>query len=313
MRDYFSLYPIYDPEESRDVFEICPYKLKYIDGDNATCALELKPDDIRKNFYYIDDPDQIWIHDDYGFIMERKIIIKDPSSLFGNKKGAVACDDSTLGIAFRWSSKSSSRKSTKKIATFTKDDINKEIDLTSKFEKCQFKGEVKFSVILYVESPGNPQAGEELFINQSGYILGELDTITIKFDGKGSILPVIIENVKRGPLWRVKCNITEPESDSFSEDVVAIYLNSDNPNYKYINKKSDVFNQQMTNEVMAAAITMIIESVRTLDSNFSTLNNPENGSVSDAIRYFKEVLSWDLSSPISVNQSIREAFENKKD
>jgi len=313
MSDYFSLYPIYDPKGSRDAFEIRPYKLKYIDEDKATCALELKPDGMRKDCYYVSDPDQIWTHDDYGFTMERKIIIKDPSSLFGNKRGAIACEDATLGIAFRWSSKSTSRKFTRPIATFTKDDINKEIDLTSQFEKCHFKGEVNFTIILYQKTAGNPQTDEELFINKPGYILGELDTITILFDGNGSILPVLYEDVRGAALWRVKCNIYNPSEESFSPDFVAIYINRLNCNFKFLDKKNDVYNPQLANEVMAAAITMIIESVRAVDPNFNTLNNPESGSISDAIRYFRDVLSWDLSNPISINQSIREAFENKKD
>ena len=313
MSDYFSLYPIYDLEGSKDVFEIRPYKLKYIDEDNATCVLELKSDGMRKDCYYVSDPDQIWTHDDYGFTMEKRIIIKDPSSLFGNRRGAIAYEDSTLGIALRWSSKSTSRKSTKTIATFTKDDINKEIDFTSHFEKCHFKGEVNFTIILYQATAGNPQTGEELFINKPGYILGELETITILFDGNGSILPVIYEDIRGAALWRVNFNIYNPSEESFSPDIVAIYINRLNSNFKFLDKKSDVYNPQLANEVMAAAITMIIESVRAVDPNFNTLNNPESGSISDAIRYFRDVLSWNLSNPITVNQSIREAFENKKD
>lgn len=313
MSDYFSLYPIYNQVGSSDAFEISPYKLKYIDEEQVTCELELKSDGMRKDCYYVSDPDQIWNHDDYGFTIERKIIIKDPSSLFGEKSGAIACGDSTLGIAIRWSSKTTSRKSTKPIATFTKDDINKEIDITSQFGKCHFKGEVNFTIILYQQTAGNPQTGEELFINKPGYILGELDTITILFDGNGSILPVLYEDIRGAALWRVNCNIYNPSEESLSPDIVSIYINRLNPNYKFLDKKSDVYNPQLANEVMAAAITMIIESVRAVDPNFNTLNNPESGSISDAIRYFRDVLSWDLSNPISVNQSIREAFENKKD
>lgn len=313
MSDYISLYPIYNSETSKEIFEMEDYTLSYTDEVNSHNPLELKSDDMRKDYCYINDPNQIWNHDDYGFTMERIIKINNPSSLFGKGENAIACENSTLGIAFRWSSKSSSRKATRKIATFVKEDRNKDFIISSRYEKCLFKGEVNFSIILFLETPGVPQKGEELFINQTGYILGELDTITVRFDGDGSILPVLYENVIGGPLWRVKCNIYSPGDEVFSDDVVAIYINTNNPNFKFIDKKNDLYNPQMANEVMATAISMIIESVRAVDPNFSTLTNSETGSVSDAVRYFRDVLSWDLSNPITANQSIREAFENKKE
>ena len=313
MSDYISLYPIYNPEITESIFVIEPYLLKYTDEEKTTYPLELKFDDVRKDYCFVNDPNQIWNHDDYGFTLERKLKIKDPSSLFGKGSNAIACEDSKIGIAFRWASKTSSRKSTKKIASFGKNDLNKEIVIKSQFERCRFRGEVNFSIILFLETSGSPQPGEELFINQPGCILGALDSITVKFDGNGSVLPVLYEKVKGGALWRVKCNVYSPAEESFSDDVVAIYINTENPNFKFIDKKNDQYNPQMANEVMASAITMIVESVRSVDPDFLTLRNPESGTVSDAIRYFRDVLSWKIDNPISVNQSIREAFENKKE
>lgn len=313
MSDIFSLYPRFNTDASADIFNILPYALSYVDEDGTTCPLELKSSGERGNHYFIEDPDGIWMHESYGFKVERKVCISDPSSLFGNGKNSVACLGATLGLAFQWSSKTSSRKYTKEIGSFTKDDKNTEFCISENFEKRSIRGELNFSIILYLKSPGIPRSGEGLFINQPGYLLGEIDSITIQIDGNGSILPVFYEDVKGAALWRVICNLDDPSSDDFSNpDTVSIIINRKNPNFKFIDKKSEFYNPQMANEVMSAAISMIIESWRAKDTSFETLNNPEIGSVASAIKYFKEKLNWNLNSPIEVNQSIREAFENKQ-
>lgn len=314
MSDCISLYRILNSSTSNDVFDIQPYSLKYIDEDNQSCPLGLESDSIRHNLYFIKDPDSIWTHDDYGFIIQSKIVINDPSSLFGPGSNTVACADATLGLAFQWSSKMSSRKSTRKIGSFKQCDRDLNFTIIEQFGRCQFREQVNFSIILYLETPGSPQEDEDLFINQQGYLLGELNPITIQIDGNGSMLPVFYEDVRGAALWRVNCNFVDPSVDSFSDsDIVSITINRSNPNFKYIDKKNEAYNPQMANEVMSAAISMIIESFRAIDPNFNSLKDPENGSISDAVRYFKDVLSWDLSTPITINKSIREAFENKKD
>jgi hypothetical protein len=312
MSDIISLYPIYNPEVTKEIFDLQPYKLDYIDEDGSIYPLSLKSDDLRGNLFYIDDPDNIWIHENYGFNISKELTIKDPSCLFGSHNNAIACTGSTLGIAFQWSSKTSSRKRTKKICSFKEDDKDIKLNISESFKKSELRGEVSFTILLYLESSGIPQEGEELFVNQAGHLLGELDSIGIQIDGNGSMLPVFYEDVRGGTLWRVNCNFADPSSDSFSNpETVSIIINRKNPNFKFIDKKNESYNQQMANEVMASAISMIVESLRATDVNFTTLNNPECGSVSDAIRYFRDVLSWDLSTPIAFNKSIREAFEKK--
>ena len=312
MGDCISLYPMYNGDTSDGVFVLKPYKLSFLDEDGNKHNLRLQADYVRSYLFFVDDPDDVWIHENYGFLVDRKIHISDPSSLFGSGSNAVACHDATLGLAFQWSSKSSSRKATKKIGSFTAKDRALELDISEKFEKCALRGEVNFSVILYIEKPGIPTDDESLFINQAGYVLGEIEGITLQLDGNGSMLPVFYEDVRGGALWRVSCNFSDPSYDSFSNpDVVSITINRSNPNFKFIDKKNEAYNPQMANEVMASAITMIIESLRVYD-NFASLDNPESGSVSDAVRYFRDVLSWDMSTPIAVNNSIREAFEKKK-
>lgn len=313
MSDIFSLYPRISTDTSADIFNIQPFALSYIDEDNATCPLELKSTDARGNRYFIEDPDGIWMHDSYGFKVEGKVCIGDPSSLFGLNKNSIACAGSTLGLAFQWSSKTSSRKSTKEIGSFTKSDKNKEFVISEEFKKGEIRGELNFSIILYLKTPGAPHNGEELFINQPGYLLGELDSITVQIDGNGSILPVFYEDVRGAALWRVICDLEDPATDEFSDqEKVSIIINRKNPNFKFIDKKNELFNPQMANEVMSAAISMIIETFRANDPSFETLNNPGIGSVASAVKYFRDKLNWDLTSPISVNMSIRAAFENKQ-
>ena len=313
MSDFIPLYLRYNPEATNKIFELQPYTFEYKDEDGLSCPLNLQSDEVRKQLFYLDDEDGIWNHLDYGFSINRKIVIKDPSLLFGKGEWAVACADSTLGIAFLWSSKTSSRKSIKKIGTFAQNDPGKEFEISESFKNCSIRGEINYSIILYLESPGNPAVGEDLFVNQKGYLLGELDSITVQIDGNGSILPVFYEDVFGGSLWRVNCNWGDPATDDFSNpDFVSITINRKNPSFKYLDKKNECFNPQFANEVMASAITMIIEYLRNDKDGFSSLNNSIYGSISDAVRYFRDKLNWDLSDPITVNKSIRDAFENRK-
>lgn len=312
MSDYIQLYPVYDPKSTTEIFEIQPYSFEYTDENGKIFPLELCPEGVQKSLFFLEDEDGIWGHEEYGFGIKRRIMSKGPSLLFGSGKYAVAFSDATLGLALVCSSKSSSRKTIKKIGSFTKSDSKKEFVINETFKRCEFRGEVGFTIILYLESPGT-ETGEELFINQQGFVIGELDSITILIDGNGSILPVYYEDVPRGPLWRVNCNWGDPFTDEFSNpDNVAITINRKNPNFKYIDKRDEAYNPHMANEVMASAITMIIETLRNDKVDFNSLDNAVNGSICDAVRYFRDVLAWDLKSPISVNKSIREAFENKK-
>lgn len=312
MGDCISLYPIFDPGTSPGVVELHPYQLSYVDEDDKTCLLQLVPDEARKNLYFIDDPSNIWLHEDYGFQIERKISIINPSPLFGTGKNAIAAEDATIGIAFQWASKTSMRKLTKKIGVFSCSDRNIGFAISEKFDKCIFNGEVCFTIFLYLATPGNPNGGKRPFANLPGYSLGVIDSTVVQIDGNGSLLPVYYEDVSGAALWHLNCNIEDPAIDSFSNpDIVSIIINRKNSNYKFIDKKSEFYNPQMANEVMASAISLIIESVRASDPGFSKLNNSEHGSVADALRYFRDELNWDLSTPITVNKSIRVAFESK--
>jgi hypothetical protein len=67
---------------------------------------------------------------------------------------------------------------------------------------------------------------------------------------------------------------------------------------------------------MANAIAIVIEMVRARekDDNFDCLSDFEEGSVAQALAYFKEKLLWDFSSPITVSHSARLFIEkNIKD
>jgi hypothetical protein len=181
MGDCISIYPMYEGDTSDGVFVLKQYKLSFLDEDGNKRSLRLQPDDVRNYLFFVDDPDDVWIHENYGFLVDSKIQVSDPSSLFGSGSNAVACHDATLGLAFQWSSKSSSRKATRKIGSFTSKDRNLDLDISEKFEKSTLRGEVNFSIILYIEKPGNPTDDETLFINQAGYVLGEMPTIPVMF------------------------------------------------------------------------------------------------------------------------------------
>ena len=68
-----------------------------------------------------------------------------------------------------------------------------------------------------------------------------------------------------------------------------------------------MFCQQLLIEIMGNSIATIIEMVRAFekDDNFDCLSDFEEGSVAQALSYFKEKLLWDFSNPITVSHSAR--------
>ena len=63
-------------------------------------------------------------------------------------------------------------------------------------------------------------------------------------------------------------------------------------------------------------MVIIIEMVRAYekDDNFDCLSEFEDGSVAQALSYFKDKLLWDFSTPITVSHSARLFVEkNMKD
>ena len=162
-----------------------------------------------------------------------------------------------------------------------------------------------------IKKAGNPGPDETHLANLPGTVLGILDTYTILFDGKGSAFPVAITNNPGGLLWSVDCDFDDPTTDRFN-DCVSINLNSAHKDYKYINPSDKAFNPAFMREVLAGAISTIVDCVRETDFWDDIRNgNVEEESVGQAIYYFSKTLDLNLEDARQCSISFREYFEQK--
>ena len=172
---------------------------------------------------------------------------------------------------------------------------------------------MNFTTVMYIAEAGHPRDDEQHLANTNGYILGVLDNYAIKLDGSSSTFPVFEVSEPGQPLWYVKCDWLDPTADAFSESV-SINLNTAHKNYAYIDRTQKQFDNQLLAEIMASAITLIIEKVRLEPGYWDQIvqgNDLEQGSVGQAIYYFQDTLEWDLSTPDSVSLCARKFFDQR--
>ena len=58
-------------------------------------------------------------------------------------------------------------------------------------DKYNAKCDVNFSVVLYIAKAGVPEEDEMHLANEEGFVLGELDSFTLRIEGSGSLFPEI--------------------------------------------------------------------------------------------------------------------------
>lgn len=288
------------------------FQFFYTDSDEEEHELENESLDQSSSVYCIKDKNGIWTQTDHNLCFRRKYCLRTFQCLFGEK--GIVCQNAKLGMAIQWTSSDSRQRGIVQIGEFGIDDKIFEAEVEKKFKKAQLRGKIDFTTILYVAKSGEPNANESHLANKNGYILGELDKYTIILDGRGSSFPIFEVFDPGQPLWYVKCDWTDPTSDSFS-DCVSINLNTAHKNYAYIDRTKKQYDRQLLFEIMASAITVIIEKVRQDSGGYWEQiiqgDNLEYGSVGQAIFYFYKTLGWDLNSAESISLSARKYFDRK--
>ncbi len=283
----------------------------YYENNGEECALIDEPTEVYSSLYIIKDEMGIWSQEEYNLCFRRKYCLRTFQCLFG--KNGIVCENARLGMAIIWTSSDSKQRGVIPIGSFSNEDIIFEKTGEMQFHKGQLRGEVNFSTILYIAQEGNQKEEELHLANEVGYNLGELDNYTIKLDGVGSAFPIFEVYEKEQPLWYVKCDWLDPTVDLF-EDCVSINLNTAHKNYKFINQKDSAYNSQLLIEIMASALTIIIEKLRGDDDYWEQIINGDNferGSIGQAINYFVSTLEWDISSPEKVSLCARKFFDQR--
>ena len=294
------------------------WSIYYHNKDGELTQLNYKPAEINNNLNCI-ETDGIWNVDTSDICFSNKIVIDHYRNLFG--PSGIACKSAKLGLSVAWSSADSRQRGTKKIGTFSvnandyksdEDKTTAEIGFDISFHAASLRGDVSFSIVIYVDKAGVPEPGENHLANVEGFILGTIDSFTIRLDGTGSVFPVFEIYDKNKPLWYVRCDWVDPLSDSFSENV-SININTAHKEYKYLDQTQKTFCKQLLVEVMSSAVCCIIEEARgsVYWDQIIDDDTHEHGSVAEVIRYFKDALGWDLSSPKTVSLSSRSFFDGR--
>ncbi len=283
----------------------------YTDEDDEEHELLDEQVDAFSSFYCIKDENGKWTQDDNNLCFRRKYCLRTFQCLFG--ENGIACKNARLGMAIQWTSSDSRQRGVVKIGEFSVDDQILETEVEHRFVKAQLRGQVNLSTVIYLAKSGNPSEEEGHLANTEGYILGELESYTLKLDGSSSAFPVFEVSEPGQPLWYIKCAWDDPTCDAFSE-CVSINLNTAHKNYAYIDRNQKVFDSQLLSEIMASAITLIIEKVRYDTAYWDQIMRGENldqGSVGQAIYYFKSALGWDLSDAETVSLCARKLFDQR--
>ena len=315
MAKNITLFPVLTKQRIKDIFTVPIPSLKYTRGSSL---YQLAIDDPYSPISSVSDEKGYWNADEYDLYFEWHFTYKNAGWLydFNNWEYACACNNAKIGLALSWYSSDSRRRNTIPITTLENDvDRLHPVDARLHFDVAELRGEVGFSLILYIKEAGTPQIEEEHFANIPGTLLGTIKNFTLCLDGAGSFFTICEVNKPGQPLWDLEYNIDDPSSDQFA-DSVAINLNRAHKKYPLVKRDSGMFCQQLLIEIMGNGIATLIEMVRSYekDDNFDCLSDFEDGSVAQALSYFKEKLLWDFTNPITVSHSARLFIEkNIKD
>ena len=296
---------------SKIQFQKRPFTFFYTDSSEEEYELADEPIEATSSVYCIKDERGMWTQDDYNLCFRRKYCLRSFRCLFG--ENGIAGSNAHLGLAIQWTSSDSRQRGVVRIGEFSVEDQIIEAEVEKHFSKAQLRGIVVLTTILYLADAGTLQEGEDHLARTNGYVLGELDSFTLKLDGSGSSFPVFEVVEPDQPLWYVKCDWEDPTIDAFS-DCVSINLNKAHKNYAFIDRSKKEFNGQLLSEIMASAITIIVEKVRQESGYWEQIINGENleiGSVGQAIYYFKTTLEWDLSGPETISMCARKLFDQR--
>lgn len=312
------LYPSLTDEIKEGMYQAQKFAFSYTDKEGFERELGYEASEMSTSVNCL-RTDGVWSADQYNLLVRRSIALRKYRKLFGPE--GLACRNALLGLSAVWTSPDSRQRGAKPIMVFgvseeqysdRRDHTFAEGEIDFEFAVAQIRGDVKISIVLYIAEAGMPTSEETHLANEEGFVLGEFDSFMLRIDGTGSLFPIYEVYEKDMPLWHVRCDWTDPVSDSFSESV-SININTAHKNYKYVDRRQKTFCQQLLVEVMSSALCCIIEKIRSekyLDQILGE-DEMEPGSVGEVVRYFANTLEWDLSTPDKLSLSTRKFFDGR--
>lgn len=304
--DTLSSFPVLDAQLGLRLRpQFSPFRFFYKDenGDEQDLVVE----DAGSSIHPLSDEHGRWSPDDHGLGFTRSFSVRCASFLYG--KGGVACHDAVLTLALLWKSPDSRQRSALEIGEILDSPEQQSFSFREYFPKPRFKGRLDLQTAIIIKKPGSPGEGEEQFANIAGTVLGVIDTFSVLFDGHGSSFPVMVVTDKGGLLWSVKCDFEDPLVDQFDESV-AINLNSAHKDFKFINPKDKKFNPSFLREVLAGALSNIVDYLRETTWWDEIKNGKgEDGSVAKAVDYFATTLNLNLDDPRQTSIAFRDYID----
>lgn len=281
-----------------------------INSVENTLIPESAIDDSRE-IVLLNNDDEPWSLIDSNLIVTRTIHFDNVKPLFGEK--GIACKTAEIGIGLRWTSKESRQRNVCEITYFNSDSEKIRKKITVRFPKSFLKNSLTLETILYIKTTGKPEDNESFLGNRKGLVLGELDFINIRLDGKGSEFPIYEEenNDASNPLWSVNVDWDIPSISPFT-DSFQIYLNKNNPNYKYIDKNSETYDSHLMVEIVSSALTILVLKLKEDSNSWDEMDKNldlEEGSVSHAVYHFKHNLHMNFDNAATIHESFRRYYE----
>jgi hypothetical protein len=314
------LYPSLTDTMRESIFQAKKFAFSYTGSDGFDRDLDYETSEVSSSVNCL-RTDGVWSADKNNLFVKRTIALKNYRILFG--PDGIACRNARLGLSLVWTSPDSRQRGAEPVVDFgvckeqfaeKHDHTFTEGEIDLEFGAAKIRGDVNFSVVLYIAKAGTPEKDETHLANEEGFVLGTFDSFTLRIDGTGSLFPVFEVYEKDQPLWYVRCDWTDPASDQFAESV-SININTAHKNYKFIDRTQRTFCSQLLVEVMSAALCCIIEKIRSEQYLDQILGDEEmeSGSVGEAVRYFSNTLGWDFSTPDKLSLSTRKFFDGRLD
>ena len=314
MSNSYNLFPIIDEDLLESIeYQIDDVNLSYFD-DGETHNLDV--DNLlnlkqKNTVVTIKDSRLVWEPENYELRIIKSITIKKPQLLFG--ENGITNNDSTLGLAVMWISTKSNQRGIIPFSSFKHDSETVTATFSNIFKHSQLRGSIVLKTVLYLKEP-SITFDFKYMANETGTIVGTLDTIEMLIDGDGSSFPIVTVSKENEPLWSVFYNESaDPSTDSFDEENVCIMLNDMHPQFDSLKIKDSFKESQIFVEVISSALMIIIQSVKeSVGDDWEAMlsdTEVEPGSIAQAIRGFVKDLNWDVSSPNNLSVSIRKFFD----
>ena len=261
----------------------------------------------KSKFITLDSKSEFdWEQDD--LIIKVEVKIKNVSSLFGPE--GVAPEKSKIGTILESYSRKAKFRTTSISTTFVERSMK---DSVLSFNICipkgRVEGELDLNVLLYLAEEADHLNDDESFLNNiPGAILGVLDTKTLCLTGNGSLFPIINKPSTDNKLWSLVISYDDPALDKLS-DSIQLLLNTKHKDYEYLDQSSPKYCDQLILEIVANAVVLIVEDLRSRGYLGDLSGEYDDGSILQFVKYLKNVIRVDLSDASSLSSSLRDYLE----